>query len=246
MKFKKNGFKTSWFGGKFWIIYHHFAYCNRTIDPELQKLFYTLPQHLLPCIFCRESYQEFLVRPENNLDLFVKKGEVPEWTWRIHNLVNDKLEKPRVDYKRCSKVYRNLKPQEWLEPFWIFVFTIALNYPANFQFTETGNPRVLKGKVRRSITQLTEEERARYKAYLLFYDNLASFMPDGDFVCKWMEAYTKTPISRLSLCSREHLVRWLHTLAYDTGLWDRSLIDTIGFIEANRAQSCDKTKKTCA
>lgn len=247
--YKKNGFKTSWFGNKFWIVYHHFAYHNLDLDPQVRKLFYTTPQYLLPCIFCRISYKEFLSRPENNLDAFIKAGKLPEWTWKIHNLVNIKLNKPVVDYNRCVQEYRDLAPTDWIEAFWLFVFTIALNYPANFQLTSSNqvreNPKVVTN-VRRSPAEMTLSERDRYNAYVMFYDNIPNFLPAGEFCCRWMRSYSKFPLSPLSLRCRENLVRWLHCLALDTGGWKKNLRQTIEFIENYRAKSCDKTKKTCS
>ena len=226
-----NGFKTSWFGSKFWTIYHHWSYA--TENPEFLRFFYLIPQHILPCIFCRQSYAGFVDIPGNEIEPYLCTRTLPEWVHMIHNYVNAKLEKPLAPYHVCAR-YRNLKEEEWTPAFWTFVFSIALNYPAHFNFKKT---RVL---------DLPPAELERYKMYILFYDNLKNLIPASKLGTQWIKAYTRYPISSYACQSRAHLVQWLHNLASETGEWTENLEDTIRLFEQHRASSCSTATNTCA
>jgi hypothetical protein len=73
-----------------WDTLHSAAFAldkkNINIDHLVEPL-----RRILPCRYCRDSFGEFykaLGKPQNGLGL--------EWTYRVHNLVNEKLAKQRL------------------------------------------------------------------------------------------------------------------------------------------------------
>lgn len=221
----RNGFKSAWFGPRYWIIFHTWA--NQPKKKKILKRFYETPQYLLPCIYCRTSYGEFISRYA--LDDYLNR--LPEWVVLIHNQVNQKLEKPCVDLGICSQY--QLAEKEWIAPMWDMLFTTALNYPAQFNFW-TNFPRI------------SNEEKARYAAYQWFFTNLGEIIPDGKIAKAWKQTTRQYPCTAYALSSRRQLVSWLHQVAQKTGYWTLDLVTTIQYYEKYRASGCSATSKSCA
>lgn len=86
--------KTTKWGPPGWQFLHTIAH-NYPEVPTVQdkinyKLFYAQCEHMLPCKYCRQSYQQYII--ELPIDDFLDcRASVAYWLYLIHNKVNDKL-----------------------------------------------------------------------------------------------------------------------------------------------------------
>lgn len=121
-----NGIMTKVWGPPGWLFLHSIAFgYPYTINPnkpehvirkEATRRFFTDISFILPCRYCRESYQDFIkqIPIDNNLD---SRKSLTKWLYVIHNKVNYKLGVPKcsipsfeehiVEYEafraKCSK-----------------------------------------------------------------------------------------------------------------------------------------------
>jgi hypothetical protein len=101
-----NGLMTRLWGPSGWLFLHcvTFGYPYK-IDPNNQehlekqndyyRFFYYLGK-VLPCKYCRNSYDEFFAKnsPMRHLG---SREELAKWLYDVHNLVNDKLGVPKCE-----------------------------------------------------------------------------------------------------------------------------------------------------
>ena len=91
------GMQTRVWGPAGWLFLHSIAqnypWEPNTHQKEEYKQFFKLVGSVLPCRYCRESYQKFLTEPGTLLDNSVMKSRktLVLWLYRIHNKVNKKL-----------------------------------------------------------------------------------------------------------------------------------------------------------
>ena len=96
--YKNNGLITKLWGPAGWEFAHAatYGYPLEPTDEEKQwyKTFFTSFGHVLPCRFCRESYQQFIQSGETALtdDDLKSREALTSWLKRVHDAVNDKLE----------------------------------------------------------------------------------------------------------------------------------------------------------
>lgn len=107
---------TKKWGPSGWVFLHAIA---ENYDPDIHdaqtfKRFFTDVGGVLPCIHCRNSYQEF--SQELLIDPYLKStGGLAEWMYLIHNKVNKKLRDQgyQVDadpsLESVRKKYQNFK-----------------------------------------------------------------------------------------------------------------------------------------
>jgi hypothetical protein len=96
-----NGLITKIWGPALWIGEHSISFgypLNPTDEEKLayKKHFESLAD-VLPCIYCRNSYKEFISSGDTQLNdaVLENRTTLTKWLYRIHNLVNEKL---GVDY----------------------------------------------------------------------------------------------------------------------------------------------------
>lgn len=115
-----NGLITKIWGPAMWDSVHSITF-GYPLEPskedkERYKIFFTYLGFVLPCIFCKQSYQQFISdnmdnMPDTHQELYqelIKTGDTVlndkvfesrdslcRWGWRLHNTVNKKLD---VDY----------------------------------------------------------------------------------------------------------------------------------------------------
>jgi len=86
--------KTNKWGPPGWTFLHTIAH-NYPEIPTIQdkinyKIFYSQCEHMLPCKYCRQSYQQYII--ELPIDNFLEsRVSVAHWMYLIHNKVNAKL-----------------------------------------------------------------------------------------------------------------------------------------------------------
>lgn len=100
-----NGLITSIWGPPTWESFHAitFGFPIRPTDEQKQKYlsYFTLLGDVLPCIFCRRSYQQFINDSDEisntilNINTVDSRETLTKWGYRLHNAVNNKL---GVDY----------------------------------------------------------------------------------------------------------------------------------------------------
>ncbi len=80
-------------------------------DKAAARQFYESLATLIPCPICREHYKMNLeVLPiQNSLNT---RSELVEWTWEMHNLVNDQLGKPQVSMDEFLDHISSLSPSQ--------------------------------------------------------------------------------------------------------------------------------------
>lgn len=96
-----NGLITSIWGPPAWDTFHSFTFgypINPTSEQQNDYLNYFLYYgKVLPCVFCRRSYDKFIREGDTILDINVMKSRetLTQWGLRLHNAVNNKL---GIDY----------------------------------------------------------------------------------------------------------------------------------------------------
>jgi hypothetical protein len=116
-----NGLMTRLWGPSGWLFLHcvTFGYPYK-IDPTNQehlekqndyyRFFYYLGK-ILPCKYCRNSYEEFFMNNSLLRHLGSRK-ELSKWLYDIHNLVNDKLGVPtceRPSFEEITERYESFR-----------------------------------------------------------------------------------------------------------------------------------------
>ena len=92
-----SGMQTRVWGPAGWLFLHSIAQ-NYPWEPDKQKKqdylqFFKLVGNVLPCRYCRESYQDFISEPSTLLDYNVlsNRKTLTKWLYLVHNKVNKKL-----------------------------------------------------------------------------------------------------------------------------------------------------------
>jgi hypothetical protein len=89
---------TVW-GPIFWNTFHIVALgyspAPTAADKEGAKKFYDSYATVIPCPICREHYKQQLVELPVD-DALHSREALIEWTWVIHNRVNEQLNKPTI------------------------------------------------------------------------------------------------------------------------------------------------------
>jgi hypothetical protein len=109
-----NGLMTKIWGPPGWLFLHcvTMGYPN-IIDEtneqhifrrEQTKEFFTTLGNVLPCKFCRDSYNDFIIQHPIDLNLNTRK-ELARWFYDIHNKVNEKLEIEQEDIPSFETFY---------------------------------------------------------------------------------------------------------------------------------------------
>lgn len=101
------GMKTKMWGPHMWITLHVLAMNypdNPTISQQQNyKEFFNMLGNILPCCYCRDSYQFFIkLLPIDNY--LVNSKYMQYWVYILHNLVNQKLNVSRYSWPSFNEV----------------------------------------------------------------------------------------------------------------------------------------------
>lgn len=174
---------TKKWGPHAWTFLHCIAYNYKKKDRTLYRNFFILLGEMLPCKYCRISYQYFIKEKPINKYLNVSDG-VFRWLYEIHNLVNNKLrcqkattkKDPKYD-KICDlykKLNNNKKDCRCLYSGWYFIHSLIMNYTPD-----------------------------KEKHYIKFFKYLEDIIPN-----KPLKAiYKKYPIKKF-MKTKEDLLKW--------------------------------------
>ena len=110
------GMLTKIWGPGAWILFHCIAF-NYPLQPTKEqkqqyKIFFKYIGYVLPCKYCRDSYQKFIKEPGTKLNYSVLKNRdtLSRWAYRIHNKVNKKLGMNYdVSYSNVKKRYETYR-----------------------------------------------------------------------------------------------------------------------------------------
>lgn len=136
-------------GPPLWRLVHSAAYCAQAVHGDELALFFLSFKKVLPCIYCRKSFEEFekiLVQRHGNKQLsqIIQAGELFLWSYALHDLVNEKLDKQEFEKQivtqKCLRAkqlsFECLQKRHALHPVNVTVtdlfdilFIFAMNYP---------------------------------------------------------------------------------------------------------------------
>jgi len=92
------GMQTRVWGPAGWLFLHSIAQ-NYPWEPSAEQKedyfnFFKLTGNVLPCRYCRESYQKFIAEQPTCLDIHVMQNRktLVTWLYNIHNKINNKLD----------------------------------------------------------------------------------------------------------------------------------------------------------
>jgi hypothetical protein len=120
MEFKETpgddmGMQTRVWGPAGWLFLHCIAQ-NFPWKPDEQKKqsylqFFRLIGDVLPCRYCRESYQQFIQEPDTKLtyDILKNRQTLSYWLYSIHNKVNKKLGYCNPPFDEVRKKYESFR-----------------------------------------------------------------------------------------------------------------------------------------
>ena len=110
---KNNGMMTKVWGPPGWMFLHTVTYGypyeidhnnhDHIIRKEYMKTFFKSVGNVLPCKYCRESYNNFIKQLpiDNHLN---SRKDLVKWLYDIHNKVNDKLGVPKCNIPTISEL----------------------------------------------------------------------------------------------------------------------------------------------
>ena len=185
---------TRKWGSSGWHLLHtisfHYPIKPTNSDKINYLLFFSTVKNILPCKYCRESFEVFTqeIKLINYLD---NRDKLSKWLYMVHNLVNDKLRKqgllnyPNPKYKEVESKYIDSDLKSPLHSPWDFLYCAVFNYPHKKDLT----------------TQMVQ-------SYYTFFDMLNLVLPEGSFKKLYQESYQKYNI-KCYLSSRFKLKKWL-------------------------------------
>jgi hypothetical protein len=101
---------ASLWGPHLWKVIHLFA-LNYPEQPSvsdrscIKQFFYQL-QYLIPCTTCAANYAKHL--KELPIDGYLtEKNKLFEWTVKLHNIVNNELNKPQISVEQAAQIHLN-------------------------------------------------------------------------------------------------------------------------------------------
>ena len=160
---------TKYWGPSGHKLLHSIAYCYsfNEYEDDIQKnkviSFFNSIKYVLPCIYCRRSYSQYLKDIPLRSFLNSHKDNIFKWIYLIHNKINDKLRKqgylsqknPKYNtiLSNYTKYVKKIKKCYIVG--WDFLYSIIFDYPQySFELSDS-----------------------RYNGYLTFFTNLQYLLP---------------------------------------------------------------------
>ena len=189
---------TRFWGPPGWNLLHFIADKYKKKNKHDYYLFFLSLPKVLPCIYCRNSlnayYKETPLKKEN----LVNNQSLQKWLYDIHNLVNNKLRKQGLNYKKdpdfesiykkyqgCQNSYNFVKKNTK------FLYAIALNYPVNETF-------------------VTKIQKYHYQVFFIYLIKiLLTIIPN-----KNVNIFIKKYPIHLFLKNNDTLTKWLFIIDY--------------------------------
>lgn len=161
---------TKW-GPPGWRLLHSISSIYPT-DPNPQdryiyQFFFTQISNVLPCIYCRQSYRQFIAELPIQPWLDSRQS-LMYYLYLIHNKVNDKLRQqgylnsPNPPFKEVLGMYDREKTYQ--DSGWDFLYAIAFNYPVNPHESDKYNYKIFFQQLKRLLPY--EPVRSSYATYI--------------------------------------------------------------------------------
>ena len=113
---------TCW-GPTFWRVMHAASFeAARDVFSRLVKLL----QLVLPCPHCRTSFVAFCREFPQSACASTDPDAAAMWMWRVHDMVNVKLQKPCIGFRTLKRRYAAFRSQVTDDDMWSVVFVSAL------------------------------------------------------------------------------------------------------------------------
>jgi hypothetical protein len=215
-----------------WLLLHSTALCcdeklkNNDENEDIKKIikkFYTSVQYILPCIYCRRSFSQYI--KELPIDSYLNKGKIFKWLYHIHNKVNKKLRDQGYGIEKdpsYESVYKKYKHHVKTRIGWNFIYCVAFNYPVNKCDLST----------------------IRYNGHLSFFNTLGKLLCPLSLSEKYNTYLSKYPIEN-GMTTRAKFVKWCYGL--ETCIKGKEKCctyrDKCKKFEKHRVEKC--TQKTC-
>ena len=131
--YSKNGMQTKVWGPTGWVFLHCIAQ-NYPQEPTSEQKenylqFFKLVGNVLPCRYCRDSYQEFIKYTLND-QVMKNRQTFTKWLYDIHNKINKKLGiKDCITFKQVTDKYESFRSKCTKSPANIKVIKGCTNPP---------------------------------------------------------------------------------------------------------------------
>jgi len=214
---------TRFWGPSAWIMLHSVAILYTPNKRYLYKSFYENLKNVLPCIYCRVSFTEYVEKIP--IDTYLDNSErLSEWIYLIHNLVNEKLRSqgllhdPNPTFSEVYKKYKKIikkKCSDRSESIlgWNFLYSIAFNYADN---------------------GLTNCQYSHYNGYFQFFNQFGYMLPPR--LGKLYNSYISKNSIVEALTNRKTLINWMYNLENHLKISKcPSLDDITNIVESYRA-----------
>lgn len=233
---------TKFWGKDGWKFLHSVVSKYPDIPTEYHKhiygLFFNCIKYVLPCIYCRKSFDEFTKKLPIDL---TNNYNLSKWLFDIHNLVNDKLKNQGnvVKYsdglESVMKFYENyvneINESDCINmPGWDFIYCIYFNYPKHEE-----------------LLNFDVERLTGYATFLLLFSKVNPFKNNILFDNEIKNIDTN--LENL-LTSRDNLTKLIYNLEMLTSEYthhkcNKTYTEKCKYIESYRAGCSNKTK-TCS
>ena len=112
MSEKKQIIPKSVWGPKGWHLLHSFSIYPKEEILENQKheyyLFYKTFMYVIPCRICKIHYKDIMEIIEPLDEKKINRKYLKKWVWKIHNIVNGRLNKKKIEYKKAMDLQKNI------------------------------------------------------------------------------------------------------------------------------------------
>lgn len=194
---------TRFWGPPAWILLHTLAFNYEPKYKDEYNIFFSNLQYVLPCIYCRVSYIEYIESLPISLHLS-SRDEIFSWLYQIHNKVNDKLRSQGLLDKadptlteveeRFYKIYNNIdkcKTNNDSIMGWNFLYCVAFLFPEDGLYNAT---------------------TCQYNGYCIFFTYLGKILPEKGGLRKIYNDYYQQNSIVNALITREKLKEWVYGL----------------------------------
>jgi len=166
-------------------------------DKMTYKNFFLTIEHILPCIYCRRSFKQYL--GELPLEPYLKnKKMLTEWLYIMHNKVNGKLRKQGLNNNpdpklveictRYKQYVRDINKSNCIGmPGWDFIYSIIFNFPIH----------------------KNDIEIERYYQHIVFFKYLAKVLPFKSVKNNYINYINETNFDKI-LIGRTQFKKWFY------------------------------------
>jgi hypothetical protein len=245
---------TRFWGPPAWKLLHSIAagYDASQVMRRNMELFLEVLPYVLPCKFCRASLTEHYARLPFK-DALGSRTDLEQWMYKIHNLVNKKLEEQGQQilsvptFRDVQKVYRQMIESTGF-PSWDFLFSVAYIYPPDTKETPMPDaPQICPAGApdcdRNRWNKLPSGKRLQ--RWLTFWKVLPDVLPhiwQESWISAWKAAHPSFTSRRSAVASI-----WRIRCAFESDKEDpyKNVCDRLTFHASGCGHTSSSQTKTC-